>query len=112
MAQRVQIILEDDVDGSQAEETVTFGLDGVTYEIDLSAENAARLREQLSPWVGHARRAGGRKATGPGRAASGGGGGKRADLSAVRVWARENGYQVSDRGRISAEIQAAYDKAH
>jgi hypothetical protein len=113
MAQRVQIILEDDLDGSQADETVTFGLDGVTYEIDLSSGNAARLRDELASWVGHARRAGGRKTTGSGPArASASSSGKRTDLAAVREWARANGHQVSDRGRISAQIQAAYDKAH
>lgn len=110
MAQRVKIILEDDVDGSAAEETVTFGLDGVTYEIDLSKTNAAKLREDFASWVGHARRSGGRKSTGAGRGASSSA--KRTDLTAVREWARKNGYEVSDRGRISAEIQAAYDKAH
>ena len=64
MAQRVKIILEDDLDGSTADETVTFGLDGVTYEIDLSAANAAKLRDDFASWVGHARRSGGRKSTG------------------------------------------------
>jgi nucleoid-associated protein Lsr2 len=110
MAQRVKIILEDDLDGSQADETVTFGLDGVTYEIDLSGENAAKLRDELAPWVGHARRSGGRKSSGAGRGSAAAG--KRTDLAAVREWARKNGYEVSDRGRISADIQAAYDKAH
>jgi hypothetical protein len=110
MAQRVKIILEDDLDGSPADETVTFGLDGVTYEIDLSAGNAARLRDDLASWVGHARRSGGRKSAGAGRGSSSSA--KRTDLAAVRAWARENGYEVSDRGRISADIQAAYDKAH
>jgi hypothetical protein len=110
MAQRVKIILEDDLDGSPADETVTFGLDGVTYEIDLSAGNAARLRDELASWVGHARRSGGRKSTSSGRASASSA--KRTDLGAVRAWARENGYEVSDRGRISADIQAAYDKAH
>jgi hypothetical protein len=110
MAQRVKIILEDDLDGSPADETVTFGLDGVTYEIDLSSDNAARLRDDLASWVGHARRSGGRKSTAAGRGTSSSA--KRTDLGAVRAWARENGYEVSDRGRISADIQAAYDKAH
>ncbi|QGN58370.1 Lsr2 family protein [Nostocoides sp. HKS02] len=108
MAQRVNIVLEDDLDGSEADETVTFALDGVTYEIDLNAANAAGLRDSLAPYVGHARRAGGRRAAGR---PSSRGGGKR-DLADVRDWARKNGHKVSDRGRISAEIQAAYDKAH
>ena len=107
MAQRVEVILVDDVDGSSAVETVTFALDGVSYEIDLSEKNARKLRDDLSQWTGHARRSGGRRSTGGRRPT-----GKRTDLGAVREWARDNGHTVSDRGRISAEVQAAYDKAH
>jgi hypothetical protein len=109
MAQRVSIVLEDDIDGSEADETVTFALDGLTYEIDLNAKNAAALRDALAPYVGHARRSAGRRTSG--RPAGGRGSGKR-DLADVRAWARSNGHKVSDRGRISAEVQAAYDKAH
>ncbi len=109
MAQRMQMVLEDDVDGGEASETVTFGLDGVTYEIDLNDKNARRFRDDLSTWVGHARRSGGRKSTGRRGVAPAG---RRADLSQVRAWARSNGHQVSDRGRVSAVVQDAYDKAH
>lgn len=109
MAQRVQIMLDDDLDGGVAAETVSFSLDGVDYEIDLTAANAKKLRNDLSSWVGHARRLGGRKST---RKAGAGGGPRRGDLGAVREWARKNGHQISDRGRISADILAAYDKAH
>jgi hypothetical protein len=109
MAQRVSIVLEDDIDGSVADETVTFALDGVTYEIDLNTKNAGALRDALSPYVGHARRSAGRRTAG--RPAGARGAGKR-DVSAVREWARSTGHQVSDRGRISAEVQSAYDKAH
>jgi len=107
MAQQVQVLLVDDIDGGKAVETVSFSLDGVSYEIDLSAKNAAKLRDAFSTWVGNARRSGGRRATGRGRAARGSSG----DLSAMREWGRKNGFQVSDRGRISAELQAAYRKA-
>ena len=62
MAKRVQVVLEDDVDGSLADETVSFGLDGVSYEIDLSAANASALRDQLAKWIGAAQRTGGRRA--------------------------------------------------
>ena len=110
MAQRVSIVLEDDIDGSVADETVTFALDGVTYEIDLNGKNAAALRDALAPYVGHARRSAGRRTAG--RPAAGGRGTGKRDLGDVREWARSNGHQVSDRGRISAEVQAAYDKAH
>lgn len=109
MAQRVQVLLVDDVDGSDADETVRFALDGVTYEVDLTKANAEKLRGDFATWVGHARRAGGRRRGGanhgPARA-------RRNDLGDVREWARQHGHKVSDRGRISAEVQAAYDKAH
>lgn len=110
MAQRVQIVIEDDVDGGAASETVTFGLDGVTYEIDLNDENAGKLRDSLAAWVGHARRSGGRRATG--RRASAEPSARRADLGEMREWARKHGHQVSDRGRVSLVVQEAYDKAH
>lgn len=105
MAQRVQVMLIDDIDDSVAAETVSFALDGVSYEIDLSSENAGNLRGDLARWIGHARRTGGRKATAV-KSAS------RADLAKVREWARANGHVVSDRGRISATVQEAYDRAN
>jgi hypothetical protein len=108
MAQRVQYMLVDDVDGTTAVETVSFSLDGVSYEVDLTAANAKKLRNDFSTWVGHARRSGGRKSSRKAGAA----GARRGDLGAVRQWARKSGHQVSDRGRISADILAAYDKAH
>ena len=112
MAQRVQVLLVDDIDGGNAAETVSFALDGVSYEIDLSEANAQKLRDDLASWVGHARRAGGRRSTGR-RAANGGAArAGRGDLAAVREWARKHGHKVSHRGRISAEVQDAYDKAH
>lgn len=108
MAQRVEVVLIDDLDGGKATETVTFALDGVSYEIDLSDKNAKKLRDDLSAWTGHARRSGNTRAGARRRS----GGTKRSDLGAVREWARANGHQVSDRGRISADVQAAYDKAN
>jgi hypothetical protein len=111
VAQRVQILLEDDTDKSVADETVAFALDGVNYEIDLSSTNAARLRDEMSHWVGHARPTGGRRV--PGRRRGGGSAAaKRANVSAVREWARAQGMQVSDRGRVPGSVQEAYDKAH
>ena len=108
MAKKVQVTLVDDVDKeSPADETVTFALDGVNYEIDLTSANAAKLRDSLAMWIGHAERTGGRRSSGraPGRA-------QRRDVSAVREWARANGYDISDRGRISTEVQDAYEKAN
>lgn len=115
MAQQVQVVLVDDLDGGEAEETVSFALDGVSYEIDLNAENAARLRDELAPWVGHARRVGGRSGGGRrsgsrGRSSSSSSSG--VDTAAVRDWARKKGYKVSERGRISAEVMEAYQAAH
>lgn len=110
MAQKVNIILVDDIDGSEATETVTFGLDGSTYEIDLNDAHASELREALSGYVGHGRKVtGGRRST---RRSSGSSGATGGDTKAIRDWARANGHEVSDRGRISAEIQEAYAAAH
>lgn len=112
MAQRVEVKLIDDLDGGDAAETVSFSLDGISYEIDLSDKHAKKLRDEFATWTGHARRSGsGSRSTSRRRSASAGAA-KRGDLGAVREWARANGHQVSDRGRISAEVQAAYDKAH
>jgi hypothetical protein len=108
MAQKVNIILVDDLDGTEATETVTFGLDGSTYEIDLNDANASALREALSGYVGHARRVtgGGRRT----RKASGSG--SASNTKDVREWAKAQGMEVSERGRISADVQQAYDAAH
>ncbi|MCW2868481.1 MAG: Lsr2 family protein [Marmoricola sp.] len=115
MAQKVNIVLIDDIDQTDAEETVTFGLDGKDYAIDLNDKNAAALRDALAPYVAHARPVSG----GRGRRASGSSaprssasttGGPAA--SEVRAWARENGFEVPERGRVSAEVREAYAAAH
>lgn len=116
MAQKIQVLLVDDLDGGTATETVSFGLDGSGYEIDLSAENANKLREALAPYVGHARRAS-RGASRPGTAArpARGGGNARIDreqTQAIREWARKNGHKVSERGRIPSSIVEAYNSAN
>ena len=105
MAQQVNIVLVDDIDGTPADETVSFALDGKDYEIDLSADNAAKLRDAIAPYLGHARRAGGRRRGGRGAA----NGPSPAD---IRAWARENGFDVPDRGRVSSEVREAYLAAH
>lgn len=121
MAQKVQVTLVDDLDGSAAEETVSFSLDGVAYEIDLSEQNASRLRDTLAPFVGSARRGGGRGAGGgaggrgrgrgarPARSGGGSNGGSNAE---IREWAKQNGHKVSERGRIPGPVVEAYEKAH
>jgi hypothetical protein len=101
-------MLTDDIDGSEATETVSFSLDGASYEIDLNAKNAAALRGIVAPYVGAARKAGRSRGVAVRRSR----GGRGHDLGAVREWARANGHQVSDRGRISAAVQEAYDSAH
>jgi hypothetical protein len=108
MAQKVQVLLVDDIDEGKADETVQFGLDGVSYEIDLSSKNAAKLRDALAGYVGAARRVGSRTGRRRGRARSAGNGSARE----VREWARANGHKVSDRGRVPAEVIEAYRAAH
>jgi len=109
MAQTVKIILEDDLDGGHADETVRFGLDGGQYEIDLSEENAAKLRDAMRPFIAKARRAQGKQAAKPARQGGARPAGKsNPDTAAIRQWARENGFQVSDRGRIHHDVQKAY----
>lgn len=108
MAQKVQVFLVDDLDGGEAEETVTFGLDGTVYEIDLSAGNAAKLREALTPFVDAAR-----KAPAKGRPAARRGTSRNApsrERSAeIRAWAKAAGKPVNERGRIPAKIVAEYE---
>ncbi|MBW9204507.1 Lsr2 family protein [Mumia sp. zg.B17] len=112
MAQKIQVILIDDIDGGDADETVSFGLDGVMYEIDLSAKNAQKLRDAFAPYVAEARKSRGRGRSSAGgsrrRATSAGG----SSASQIREWARENGYEVSERGRVSGEVRAAFEAAH
>jgi hypothetical protein len=117
MAQKVTVTLVDDLDGGQADETVEFGLDGVSYQIDLSADNAGDLREALANYVSNARRAGGRKKPGPrpGAAARSTGGSTSADREqnqAIREWAQAQGMKISERGRIPSNVLEAYHKAH
>jgi hypothetical protein len=111
VAQKVQVVLTDDIDGGEADETVQFALDGISYEIDLSEGNAEALREALAPYVDASRRVGGRASRRTGAAKSRPAS-ERVDMSNVRAWARENGYQISDRGRVSSEVRDAYEAAH
>jgi hypothetical protein len=109
MAQKVQVILVDDIDGGPAEETLSFSFEGVSYEIDLSAANAAKLRNDFAPYVGTARRVGGRSSSGRARGRRASGDNRTAQ---IREWARANGHQVNERGRVAAGIVAAYEAAH
>ena len=110
MAQQVQTRLVDDLDGSEADETVTFALAGRQYEIDLSGENAARLRDSLASFVAAARRGGsGRQSSAAPRSARPAAS-DREHTAAVREWARQNGHEISDRGRIPHSVLEAYEK--
>ena len=112
MAQRVNVVLVDDIDGNDASETVSFALDGVDYEIDLSDQHASDLREALALYVGHGRRTGGRRRSGRKSSASPATSAEGASAADIRAWARENGYEVPDRGRVSAEVREAYAAAN
>ena len=108
MAQKIHIVLEDDLSGGEATETVTFGLDGTTYEIDLNDKNAGKLRDALAPYVGHGRKVGAAPRRGRRPSASADG----ASAREIREWARSNGHDVPDRGRVSADVRAAYEAAN
>ncbi|QKJ18868.1 histone-like nucleoid-structuring protein Lsr2 [Microbacterium hominis] len=117
MARRIVHQLVDDIDGSVLEvgegESVLFSLDGVAYEIDLSDANAAELRDSFARWTAAARTVSSSRAA----AAAASSGRKRRrpgqqDYSGIRDWAKENGYKVSDRGRVPASVIEAYEAAH
>src|SRR5437588_6881043 len=118
MAQKTIVTLVDDLTGEEAENigTVEFALDGVTYELDLTDENSAKLHDALSPYAKAGRKIGGRRRSGPipgravkstGRTASY----NRETLKSIREWAKKNGHNVSDRGRLPAEVMQAWQTA-
>jgi hypothetical protein len=109
MAQKIQTLFIDDIDGGDADGTVRFSLDGAEYEIDLNARHTDELRTTLKSYIEH-----GRKVGGPARRATAARGGRRpssVDTVAVRTWARENGYDIKDRGRAPADLVAKYEEA-
>ena len=108
MAQKVQTLFIDDIDGGEAEGTVRFALDGAEYEIDLSAKHSDDLRNALKEYVAHARKVGGAARRGGARAARKP---STIDTVAVRAWARENGFDIKERGRVPAEVVAKYRQA-
>jgi hypothetical protein len=122
MATMTTVSLVDDLDGSSAAETVAFALDGANYEIDLTEKNAKKLRDSLAGYVGHARRIDGgrRPAAGRGTKAKPAKGTKssartapdREQTAAIREWARTAGFEVSERGRLSATVLDAFEQAH
>jgi hypothetical protein len=107
MAQKIQTLFIDDIDGSEAEGTVRFGFDGTNYEIDLSDKHSDELRTALRKYVEHARRISGsarRPIARVGRKPS------TVDTVAVRAWAREKGYDIKDRGRVPSGLVAKYQE--
>lgn len=104
VVKRVVEVFEDDIDGGSADVTVSFALDGTAYEIDLSEQNAVRLREALQPYVAAARPVAKRRLEGRSSAVP--------HPAEVRKWARDNGIEVNDRGRIPESVLAAYRAAH
>jgi hypothetical protein len=115
VAQKVQVLLVDDLDGGEAVETLTFALDGISYEIDLSRDHAQALRDAMAPYLGSARKANGRAAAGTrGRRGAGAqrSGGSTTNTAEIRQWAKDNGHAVSERGRIPGVVIEAYEKAH
>lgn len=111
MAKHTTVTLVDDLDGGEADEQVQFAVDGRSYEIDLSSENAERLRDSLAPYVSAARRAGGRSASAA-SASNGSSASERAVNRAVREWAVAQGMKISERGRIPSSVLEAYHSAH
>lgn len=121
MARKIVHQLVDDLDGTVLEvgdgETVLFSLDGTAYEIDLTHDNANALRDVLAPYIDAARRVSSRGTTSRAATPSNGGGRKQKragqrDYAPIREWAAKNGYQVSERGRVPAQVLDAYDAAH
>ena len=104
MVSKVITRLEDDLDGSEAAETIHFSVDGVEYEIDLSKSNADKFRNSFGDYIAHGRKVGGRRAH---KSASSDG----VDIKAVRKWAESNGIQLSPRGRIPADVIGQYHAA-
>jgi Lsr2 len=115
MAKKTIVELTDDLDGSPADETLRFALDGSEFEIDLSKAHAKELRNALQPFAKAARSLNGKRG-GRRRGGSGSSGSRasrdREQLQGIRDWAKREGYKVAQRGRISAEIERAYNEAH
>ena len=116
MAQKVQVLLVDDLDGGEASETVSFALDGSSYEIDLSGKNAEELRDAFAKYVGAARKAGRASTASAGRSSGsrrrgGSAAMDRDQAAAIRSWAKKQGLNVSDRGRIPASIIEQYNSS-
>ncbi|MDN4477479.1 histone-like nucleoid-structuring protein Lsr2 [Demequina lignilytica] len=108
MAQKVQVVLVDDIDGSTADETIAFSLDGTSYEIDLNSTHAKEFRDAVAPWISAGRRMNARKPASRARRAESRAA-KASDAAEIRAWAKANGVDVPERGRIPAKVREAFD---
>lgn len=106
MTQRITVALEDDLDGGPADETLRFGIGGSDYEIELNKKNASTFREQVAPFISHARRAGRPQPRRAVRTAS-----NRQRSGEIRAWAKEQGITISERGRLPASVVEKYEAA-
>jgi hypothetical protein len=112
VAQKITTLFIDDIDGGQAEGTVRFALDGTEYEIDLNEAHSEELRSALGKYVTHARKVGGAaRRAGRGAGRGGRGAGSAQNTTEIRNWARENGIDIKDRGRVPADVVAKYQAA-
>lgn len=115
MAQKTVTTLVDDIDNGPADETVSFALDGTSYEMDLSKSHAQQLRDALAPYLGAARKSSGSGRRPGSRGRSGGsasGGSDRQKVADIRSWAKSKGLKVSERGRISGAVLEQYEAEH
>lgn len=108
--ERVRVEVIDDLDGeSAADDRIEFTWEGVSYRLDLNAKNAKKLRDSIAPYIGAAQRVGGKRTNnarrGPAKV-------DKEQLAHIRTWAKDHGYEVSDRGRIPVSVQEAYAQAH
>jgi hypothetical protein len=108
MAQKIQTLFIDDIDGGEAEGTVRFALDGSEYEIDLNGKHSEELHSVLGRYISHARKVGGTARRGVARGSRKS---NTVDTVAVRAWAREQGIDIKDRGRVPADVIAKYQAA-
>lgn len=104
---KTKVFLVDNIDGSEAERTISFAFNGISYQIDLNAEHANKIEDDFAQWIRHARRTGGRAVTRRSGATAG-----ASDSAKIRQWAQDEGLEVSQRGRIPASIVEQYRQAH
>jgi hypothetical protein len=111
VAQKIQTLFIDDIDGGAAEGTVRFALDGTEYEIDLNSKHTGELRSALGKYVSHARKVGSARRGGRSAGRGGRGAGSMLNTTEIRNWARAQGIEIKDRGRVPAEVVAKYQAA-